>query len=46
VPPEGVGYEAAQSTLVVLVEDVCGMTEGNYMFLMDAITEDGTEIES
>jgi hypothetical protein len=45
MPPEDVGYEAAQSTLVVLVDDVCETTEGDYMFLMDAITEDGTEIE-
>jgi hypothetical protein len=39
------GNEAAKSTLVVLVEDVCKTTEEDRMFLPDAFARHGAEIK-
>jgi hypothetical protein len=40
------GYEAAQSTLVASLDDICKITEGNCIVPANAIADDGTKIES
>jgi hypothetical protein len=39
------GYEATQSALIILVEDVCELTEEGCMFFGDAVLQDGAEIK-
>jgi hypothetical protein len=39
------GYEAAQSTLVTFLDDICKITKGNCIVLANAIADDGKKIK-
>jgi len=39
-------YEAAQSTVVAFLEDICKITKGDCIVLVDAVVKDGINVES